>query len=206
MAAGCRIRASPASAALRSVYTPIPVTLGVIDGSDTSVATLTTDANGNYLFTGLSDGHYIASIECVSGSPQTPLTGYTFTGTDSDTGRCGQQQAVFINGGVSVLSANFGYRATTPRSVSGTLWQDSNDNGAIDSGEGKLAGVTIDLIQNSTVVATTATASDGTYSFNGLASGTYTIKITDTAGVLTGYSTSYERPRAQQVLSTARRR
>ncbi len=98
-----------------------------------------------------------------------------------------------ISGGVSVLTENFGYRATTPRSVSGTLWQDSNDNGAIDSGEGGLAGVTIDLLQNSTVVATTATASDGTYIFNGLASGTYTIKITDAAGVLTGFSTSYEK-------------
>ena len=168
-------------------------TPGVIDGTDAVLTTLTTDANGKYLFSGLSDGNYIVSIE------PTP-SGYIYTGiggnADSDTGTVGQQQAATLTGGVSVLTGNFPYRALTPRSVSGLVWQDLNGNGAINGGEGYFAGVTIDLLNaGGAVIATTSTAADGTYSFNNLVtspSGTYTVKITDTSGVLSGYDASYE--------------
>ena len=53
---------------------------GLIDGV-AAIATLTTDANGKYLFSGLSNANYIVSIE-------SPPAGYTYTGTgamaDSD--------------------------------------------------------------------------------------------------------------------------
>ena len=81
----------------------------------------------------------------------------------------------------------------TARSVSGTIWYDSNNNGIIDSGESGIAGVTIALLQGSTTIATTAAASDGTYSFSDLPSGTYIVKITDNAGVLSGYIGTYEK-------------
>ena len=52
-------------------------TIGIIDGSDAVVATVTTDANGRYLFSGRANGNYIVSIE-------SPPSGYTYTGADSD--------------------------------------------------------------------------------------------------------------------------
>jgi len=160
-------------------------TIGIIDGGDAVIATLTTDANGIYLFTGLSDGNYIVSIE-------TPPAGYNYTGADSDPGTTGHQQAANITGGSSVLTKNFGYIAPDPRSVSGSIWQDTDSDGTIDASETGFGSVTIDLMQGAVVISSTTSASDGTYSFNNLVSGTYIVKITDTNGVLSGLTTTYE--------------
>ncbi len=111
----------------------------------------------------------------------------------ADPGTAGQQLAASISGGSSSLTENFGYQATTSRSVSGSIWSDTITNGVIDGTETGLAGVTIELLQGATVIATTTTASDGTYSFDNIASGLYTVRITDTSGVLSGYSTTYEK-------------
>lgn len=162
------------------------VTIGIIDGGDAVIATLTTDANGIYLFTGLSDGNYIVSIEI-------PPAGYNYTGADSDPGTPGHQQAANITGGSSVLTKNFGYIAPVPRSVSGSIWQDTDGDGTIDASETGSGSVTIDLMQGGTVINTTTSAANGTYSFNNLVSGIYTVKITDTNGVLSGFTTTYEK-------------
>lgn len=49
--------------------------------------------------------------------------------------------------------------------ISGTKYEDVNGNGVRDAGEPGLAGWTIDLSYNGTVVATTTTGSDGGYAF-----------------------------------------
>ncbi len=159
---------------------------GLIDGSDTVISTITTDANGNYLFTGVANGNYVVSIE-------SPPSGYTYIGTDSDSSTTGQQQAASIVAPGNALDKNFRYQATTPRSVAGSIWQDNDEDGVIDASETGMGGVTLDLMQGSTVIATTTTASDGTYSFNNLASGTYIVKVTDTIRVLSGFITTYEK-------------
>lgn len=161
-------------------------TIGIIDGGDAVIATLTTDANGIYLFTGLSDGNYIVSIE-------TPPAGYNYTGADSDSGTTGHQQAANITGGSSILTKNFGYTPPVPRSVSGSIWKDTDGDGIIDASETGLGNVTIDLMQGVSVIFSTTSAANGTYSFNNLVSGTYTVKITDTNGVLSGLTTTYEK-------------
>ncbi|MCL5023989.1 MAG: C25 family cysteine peptidase [Nitrospirae bacterium] len=159
---------------------------GVIDAGEPLVATLTTDADGNYLFTGLSDGNYVVSVE-------SPPAGYTYNGTDSDPVTTGQQQAASITGGGNALTANFGYSASTPRSVSGTIWQDGNANGLVDGGEVGLAGVTVALLQGSAVIATTSSTTDGGYSFSNLAAALYTVRVTDNSGILSGYVGTYEK-------------
>ncbi|MFI5294154.1 MAG: C25 family cysteine peptidase [Thermodesulfovibrionales bacterium] len=155
--------------------------------SDAVIATVTTDANGNYIFSGLSNGNYIVSIE-------SPPAGYTYAGTDSDAGTTGQQRAASIVSNGNAPNINFGYHASTPRSVSGTLWEDTNKNGVMDSGEADISGVTIDLLNASlAVVATATTDAHGFYSFTGIASGTpYYVKITDNNGVLSGYTPTYQ--------------
>ena len=158
---------------------------GLIEAGDTVVATVATDVNGNYLFSGLNDGDYVVSLE-------SPPAGYTYLGTDSDPGTAGHQQAANISGGSTVLDRNFRYQAATPRSVSGTVWNDTDADGTIDVTETGFAGVTLDLLLGGTVIASTSTAADGSYSFSGLASGAYTVRITDTAGVLSGLDTTFE--------------
>jgi hypothetical protein len=62
-------------------------------------------------------------------------------------------------------------------SVSGTKWLDLNANGEADEGEEGLAGVTIILRDaEGEIIATTQSAADGTYSFDGLEAGEYTVE------------------------------
>jgi hypothetical protein len=57
--------------------------------------------------------------------------------------------------------------------VSGTAFKDANHNGTLDLGETGLGGITVQLYTSlGTLVGTTTTASDGSYSFN-VGAGTY---------------------------------
>ncbi|HXK08237.1 MAG TPA: SdrD B-like domain-containing protein [Vicinamibacteria bacterium] len=160
---------------------------GVVDVGDTALGTVTTDANGKYFFAGLTNGSYIVSVPV--------LTGYTFTGpgTDSDGATPGTQKGATIAGGGDVWTVNFGFRATTSRTLGGTVWNDANANGVIDAGETGYVGVTLNVLSAGSVVATVTTDAAGAYSVQGLAAGTYTVVLTDANGVLTGTSSTYEK-------------
>jgi len=80
-----------------------------------------------------------------------------------------------------------GTPAPLPGSLSGRYFMDNNDNNQDDAEMG-LAGISVMLLDaagNATGDVTT-TAADGSYSFSGLAAGTYGVKFTDPAGVLAG--------------------
>ena len=75
-------------------------------------------------------------------------------------------------------------------SVGNRVWIDDGasanaDNGQLDSGESGLDGVTVELLDSSNaVVSTTTTSNGGYYTFTGLISGTYRVRIS-------GYPASY---------------
>ncbi len=87
---------------------------------------------------------------------------------------------------------NFGN--TQPVTVAGTVYEDKNDNGVLDSGEPGISGVTLTLSgtngQGQAITATTTTGSGGSYSFttdsngNVLLSGTYQIVESVPSGYL----------------------
>jgi hypothetical protein len=62
-------------------------------------------------------------------------------------------------------------------SISGSVRDDPNGNGATDSGELGLGGATVGFDTNGdqALDVTTTTADDGSYSFTGLAAGTYQV-------------------------------
>src|SRR4029079_19372782 len=63
-----------------------------------------------------------------------------------------------------------------PVSIAGLVWLDTTRNCEIDDGEARLGGVTIQLLDSSGhLVATTVTAQDGTYKFDNLRPGTYSV-------------------------------
>jgi uncharacterized protein (DUF2141 family) len=124
-----------------------------------------TDANGNYSFTDLPPGTYQVTEEnrpgwmqtTVSPGPATVLSGSNITGLDFGNFQLG--------------------------TVSGTVFQDTNDNGVLDAGEPGLAGWTVDLeaVGGSTQLSTVTDAS-GNYSFSDLPAGTYSIHEVVQAG------------------------
>ncbi len=165
-----------------------------------SVAHLVTDANGNYLFTGLDDGDYWVSID----NTQAALSGYDIlTTADNDTtGASGHQRLVDLTGGTSNLDIDYGYRSSVSYDVSGSVWDNPDDNATIDTGEDGFSNVTVELWRDDgddsfdtgtdTRVATATTDAFGNYSFTGLPEDDYYVRITDANGILTDYEPNYE--------------
>ena len=129
-----------------------------------STASATTAADGSYSFIGLLGGSYSLS------SPSTA------TGLALETA---SPLAASPAPGQAIDNLNFGY---VSGSIAGFAYADYNKNGLRDSTEPGLPGVVIALAGASSATATTA--SDGSYIFNGLAAGTYTVSApSSTAGL-----------------------
>ena len=128
----------------------------------------TTNASGNYSFTGLAAGTYIVRQILPGGDKQDyPTLGYG--------------NHVTLASGQAVTNANFGDQSSALASISGTVFDDSNGNGIQDPGELGISGVVlyIDLDNAGDFQAgdpPTTTNSSGVYSFTGLAAGTYIVR------------------------------
>ncbi len=148
------------------------VTVTLYDDLGTVIGTRITAADGSYNFANLSSGDY----EVVETDP----AGYISTTNNT--------VPVTVTSG-SNTQVDFGDRLITsgnPSTIRGTVYDDNiNGDGIRDPGEPGISGVTIDLLNDSGgVIATTATALDGTYSFPGLAAGIYSVRETDPAGYM----------------------
>jgi hypothetical protein len=161
---------------------------GVPDvGDDLILGRTVTDANGNYLFTGLAPGTYFTTVIDTTLPAGLSLSG----GIDPSETRTITASEIF-------LDLDFGYTSTAGGAVIGDfVWLDADNDGKQDPGEAGLGGVTLDLIDlggdgapgggDDTVVGT-ATTSGGYYLFTNVATGDYVVDVTDTAGVLSGYA------------------
>jgi serine-aspartate repeat-containing protein C/D/E len=160
------------------------VTLALLDANGApTMRTVTTDANGFYRFDGLAPGvygvtevqptAYIDGLDAAGnagGSAQNP--GDTITGAT-------------LNAGLHGVEYNFG--ELLPATIRGRVHGDLNGDCVYQEGELLLGGVTIELRNAAgTVIATTTTASDGTYSFGGLAPGVYSVFEVQPAGYFDG--------------------
>lgn len=148
---------------------------------DTLVETTTTAADGAYLFQTTGAGTYFVDIP-------TPPAGYSLTTTDEEA-YSGAQNQVDLAAGQGYLQADFGYRNASLYTLSGSIWNDLNEDARDDgASEPPIAGVTVALLDASgNVIAETTTLPDGSYAFTGVANGSYTVRVTDQAGVLNGY-------------------
>lgn len=175
-----------------------------LDGNP--LGSVMTDVAGQYLFSGLADGVYFVSV--------TAPTGYSFTepGGDYDgVGGNGIQKIATIAGGANVMTVDYPFQATTPRSVSGTIWEDLDADGIApptDGAETGVNGVVVDVyldsdndgtldagepLVGSVVTATDLTGNHGTYSFPGLGSARYIMRVNDPSMILAGYDATYEK-------------
>jgi len=136
------------------------------------VATTTTDANGNYLFTGVPDGEYLVEVTDATGE----LNGFTQTGDPDGLGTPDSSIVDLDSGSTSDtpiddLDQDFGYQPPAPTGtgqIGDTVFLDTDGDGAPGSGEG-VQGVVVELYDsNGNLIASTVTDANGNYLFDNL--------------------------------------
>ncbi|MEO0656047.1 MAG: SdrD B-like domain-containing protein [Pseudomonadota bacterium] len=151
------------------------VTVSLLQGSAV-IATTTTAADGSYSFTGLDAGEYSVLFAAEP-------TGKVFVAqdaggddtVDSDVDPATGQTAPFsLALGENKEDVDAGVEDPETASISGRYFCDDNGDD-IDNAEPGVGGVTVSLVQGGTVVGTTVTASDGSYSFSNLDAGDYAV-------------------------------
>ena len=133
-----------------------------------------TDSAGHYSFQGLAAGSYTLRVY--------QQTGYTVT-----QGSSGLIATVSAN--QSATGGDFG-ESQPAGTISGVVYSDDNDDSTQDAGEAGLSGwqVYIDLGNSGSYVSgdpTATTDSNGTYTFTGLAAGSYTVRVVGQSGYTT---------------------
>lgn len=142
------------------------VTVRLVNSSGVVVGVATTGANGSYLFTNVTAGAYTVREADPSGYVSTTnnIVPVSVPPAGSATANFGDQQV---------------------GTISGLVFNDINGDGIQGPGELGLGGVLISLVDgNGTVVATTTTAPDGSYTFAGVTPGAYSVGETDPSGYL----------------------
>ena len=168
-------------------------------GDDTPVSfTTTTDALGNYAFTGLNPGSYTVTEPTQPAGTSNGITtagavGGGGGGTAGAATGVATTPSVISNivllksGGAVATSPGNNFAEIAPSTISGLVFLDQDNSGTKDVADTALAGVTVQLLQGVSVVATTTTDASGAYSFSGLAPGTYTVsEPTQPAGTSNG--------------------
>lgn len=153
------------------------------DCADTPVATLITDVNGLYRFTGLGNGNYFVCFDLTTIPP-----GYTLTAAnnqlddsvDSDADANGQTPPTGpLTAGQFDFTLDMGLVSGGNVTVGDRVWYDDNANGLQDVGEGGVPGIRVRLFADGqdcttdTPLMVTTTGGDGSYLFTGLPSGNY---------------------------------
>jgi hypothetical protein len=148
----------------------VTVTLTGTDDLGSLVDLTTTSAvDGSYLFSGLRPGTYTVSET----QPPTYNDGKDAVGSSG--GQLGNDTITEISlvPGTNAHSYTFGERGVT---LSGMVFLDQGTMGTLEPGDSGMSGVTITLLDDAgNAVATTTTNPDGTYQFQDLPIGAYSI-------------------------------
>lgn len=158
-----------------------------------AIATVVTDATGNYLFTGIAPGDYSVAVESSGLGAQTAdpdrdgetCASTTYPGLPA----CDDEVAVItLSYSTSFMGASFGYQ---PSGVIGDfIWLDANADGIQDAGEPGIGDVTVTLTNATAVtidavpytigayVSVVKTDLDGYYTYSDLPDGTYDVVVT----------------------------
>jgi serine-aspartate repeat-containing protein C/D/E len=157
------------------------VTVFLTDGNGATIATVTTDKNGKYLFSQVPAGRYSIT---VSGLPAGLAPTYDVDGVNSP-----NTATIKLSAGENKQAVDFGYGPAFA-TVSGRVWNDLDRDGVQDAGESGLKGVKVTLLNaRGTTIATTTTDANGRYQFAQVEAGTYTVTV---SSVPSGYTATYD--------------
>jgi protocatechuate 3,4-dioxygenase beta subunit len=160
----------------------VTVELYECDGT-TPIASTTTDANGDYLFSGLVPGCYEVEFTAPAGSFFSPQDQGADDAIDSDADpTSGRTDPISLESGETDLTWDAGLYE--PATLGDRVWEDSDSDGIQDTGEPGIPGVTVELYEcdGTTPIATDTTDASGFYLFDGLAPGCYVVDFSPANG------------------------
>ncbi|NOZ71341.1 MAG: DUF11 domain-containing protein [Chloroflexi bacterium] len=167
---------------------------GVWNSGEPIIATVTTDENGAYLFTGVPADDYLVHVSDTNAVLIDYYRGPLGTpGVDGDSQADPYSILGFPAGG-SDLTADFGFIPANRDNVSvigNQIWLEVDGDGVFNpiNGDVGQAGVTVELLDVfGQVIATTTSGASGDYSFTGLPAGPYSVQVTDTFAILSAYT------------------
>jgi len=158
------------------------VTIELLDGSGTFLASMQTDSQGKYLFADLAPGRYTVR--------EHQPAGYFQGGQRAGSGG-GNASLEDIISDIAVGSSrhltDYDFCEVPPSSLTGLVHLDLNENGHWDAGEQTLSGVAIRLLDSTgQILAETATDASGRYRFEQLRPGEYAVQEIQPGGYFHG--------------------
>lgn len=153
------------------------VTVLLKDAAGNTIDQTETDAQGNYLFSGLAAGDYKVSVVAPGAYAFTGQDAGSDEALDSDVDAMGMSALVTLAEGESNLDVDAGLVDPGTASIEGRVFCDENDNDIDDATDGAVDNVVVTLLNadGSPTGLTTTTAADGSYSFTGLDAGDYKV-------------------------------
>ena len=157
------------------------VTLVLLNTAGQPIATTTTDAFGNYKFSGLPAGTYSVRITPPANYSLSAKTQGADTNVDSDFDPVTYTTGtVTLAAGQNRTDIDAGLKFTQPStaSVGDRVWLDLNGDGVQDAGEPGVSNVLVTLYNSSNVaVRSTYTNVNGNYLFTDVTPGSYTVGV-----------------------------
>jgi protocatechuate 3,4-dioxygenase beta subunit len=172
--------------------TPITgVSVQLKNAAGTVIATTTTNATGNYLFSGLVAGNYTVVFPIsISGATVTTANVGADDNVDSDASQVtGETGTISLAAGQNITNVDAGY-CPTILALGDRVYFDLNNNGVREATELGIEGLTVNLYKDNNndnvadgpSIANTLTNATGNYRFDNLVPGNYIVGVTPPAG------------------------
>lgn len=169
------------------------VTMTLYNAAGTVIATQTTNSQGFYLFSNIFPGNYYVQASTLPANRV--ATAQNATGnneTDSDFGSDLKTTLFTLSSGENIGYIDLGLRTTpaSPASICGMAWDDFNQDGTRQAGEGGIRNVTVQLLSSTGfVITSTLTDASGNYCFMNLTPGTtYRVGFVNPAPGITSFT------------------
>nr|WP_246109755.1 SdrD B-like domain-containing protein [Roseimaritima multifibrata] len=158
------------------------VRVDLLDANGNILATAYTDSNGYYRFTNLMAGQYTVRETQPIGYLQGHQTAGSAGGNDSS-----QDVISEIPIGYGDRLTDYNFCELEPSSLGGFVYVDSNENCVFESDEKPLGGVEVQLLNEAgEIIERTTTAADGSYRFENLRPGEYSVRELQPVGYFQG--------------------